>query len=145
MALYKGFSTKSFKYSNPASIVGLQDNDFGPYSLIDKNLIIMDLINHFNIRKGEKLMNPGYGCMIWDRLFDPLTPTLKDAIVKDVSDIISSDPRISVLRRVIIDESADGHGLILDAEIVIKSTNEVVNLNLAFDGTSGVVQTTANY
>jgi phage baseplate assembly protein W len=145
MALYKGFSTKSFKYSNPASIVGLQDNDFGPYSLIDKNLIIMDLINHFNIRKGEKLMNPGYGCMIWDRLFDPLTPTLKDAIVKDVSEIISSDPRISVLRRVIIDESADGHGLVLDAEIVIKSTNEVVNLNLAFDGTSGVVQTTANY
>jgi phage baseplate assembly protein W len=145
MALYKGFSTKSFKYSNPASIVGLQDNDFGPYSLIDKNLIIMDLINHFNIRKGEKLMNPGYGCMIWDRLFDPLTPTLKDAIVKDVSEIISSDPRISVLRRVIIDESSDGHGLVLDAEIVIKSTNEVVNLNLAFDGTSGVVQTTANY
>jgi len=145
MALYKGFSTKSFKYSNPVSIVGLQDNDFGPYSLIDKNLIIMDLINHFNIRKGEKLMNPGYGCMIWDRLFDPLTPTLKDAIVKDVSEIITSDPRISVVRRVIIDESADGHGLVLDAEIVIKSTNEVVNLNLAFDGTSGVAQTTANY
>jgi phage baseplate assembly protein W len=145
MALYKGFSTKSFKYSNPTSIVGLQDNDFGPYSLIDKNLIIMDLINHFNIRKGEKLMNPGYGCMIWDRLFDPLTPTLKDAIVKDVSEIITSDPRISVVRRVIIDESADGHGLVLDAEIVIKSTNEVVNLNLAFDGTSGVAQTTANY
>jgi phage baseplate assembly protein W len=105
----------------------------------------MDLINHFNIRKGEKLMNPGYGCMIWDRLFDPLTPTLKDAIVKDVSEIITSDPRISVVRRVIIDESADGHGLVLDAEIVIKSTNEVVNLNLAFDGTSGVAQTTANY
>jgi len=145
MALYKGFSTKSFKFSSPASIVGLQDNDFGPYSLNDKNLIIMDLINHFNIRKGEKLMNPNYGCLIWDRLFDPLTPALKDAIIKDVSTIIKSDPRISVLQKVIIQESPDGHGLLLDAEIVIKSTNELINLNLTFDGTVGVVQTTITY
>jgi phage baseplate assembly protein W len=145
MALYKGFSTKSFKYSNPTSIVGLQDNDFGPYSLVDKNLIIMDLVNHFNIRKGEKLMNPNYGCLIWDRLFDPLTPALKDAIIKDVSAIITSDPRISVVQKVIIQETADSQGLLLDAEIVIKSTNELVNLNLAFDGTTGVAKTTATY
>jgi len=145
MALYKGFSTKSFNYSNPTSIVGLQDNDFGPYSLVDKNLIIMDLINHFNIRKGEKLMNPNYGCLIWDRLFDPMTPALKDAIIKDVSAIITSDPRISVVQKVIIQETADSQGLLLDAEIVIKSTNELVNLNLAFDGTTGVAKTTATY
>ena len=145
MAIYKGFSTKSFNYSSPTSIVGLQDNDFGPYSLTDKNLIIMDLINNFNIRKGEKLMNPGYGCLIWDRLFDPLTPALKDAIIKDVSTIITNDPRISVVKKVIIQETADSQGLLLDAEIVIKSTNELVNLNLAFDGTTGVVKTTATY
>lgn len=145
MAIYKGFSTKSFNYSSPTSIVGLQDNDFGPYSLTDKNLIIMDIINNFNIRKGEKLMNPGYGCLIWDRLFDPLTPALKDAIIKDVSTIITNDPRISVVKKVIIQETADSQGLLLDAEIVIKSTNELVNLNLAFDGTTGVVKTTATY
>jgi phage baseplate assembly protein W len=145
MAIYKGFSTKSFNYSSPTSIVGLQDNDFGPYSLTDKNLIIMDIINNFNIRKGEKLMNPSYGCLIWDRLFDPLTPALKDAIIKNVSTIITNDPRISVVKKVIIQETADSQGLLLDAEIVIKSTNELVNLNLAFDGTTGVVKTTATY
>ena len=145
MALYKGFSTKSFKYSSSTSVVGLQDNDFGPYSLNDKNLIIMDLINHFNIRKGEKLMNPDYGCLIWDRLFDPMTPALKDAILKDITKIIKSDPRISVLQKVLVQETPDSQGLILSADIVIKSTNELVNLNLAFDGTKGVVQTTATY
>ena len=67
MALYKGFSTKSFKYSGPTTIVGTVDNDFGPYTLTDNNLIIMDLINSLNIRKGEKLMNPGYGCKIWEK------------------------------------------------------------------------------
>ena len=142
MAIYKGFTTKSFKFSSPTTIVGLLDNDFGPYSLSDKNLIVMDLINHFNIRKGEKLMNPDFGCLIWDRLFDPLTPALKEAIIKDVDTIIRFDPRISAVSRVAVQESPDGHGLLLNAEIVIKSTNELVNLNLLFDNTTGTVQST---
>jgi phage baseplate assembly protein W len=145
MAVYKGFSTKNFRYSSPTSITGLQDNDFGPYALTDKNLIVMDLINHFNIRKGEKLMNPDFGSLIWDRLFDPLTPTLKDAIIKDVDAIVRSDPRISVVNRITLDESPDGHGLLLNADIVIKSTNELVSLNLMFDGTTGVVSSTVGY
>lgn len=145
MATYKGFSTKSFKNSDPLTIVGTLDNDFGPYTLTDKDLIVMDLINHFNIRKGEKMMNPDYGCLIWDRLFDPLTPALKDAIINDVDAIVRSDPRISVLSRVSVQESNDGHGLLLSAAIILKSTNELVNLNLKFDGTTGVVNNTISY
>jgi phage baseplate assembly protein W len=145
MATYKGFSTKSFNNSDPTTIVGTIDNDFGPYSLADKDLIIMDLLNHFNIRKGEKLMNPNFGCLIWDRLFDPLTPALKDAIINDVDAIVRSDPRISVLSRISIQESADGHGILLGAEIILKATNELVNLNLLFDGTTGVANTTLPY
>jgi len=145
MALYKGFSTKNFNFSSPTTITGLADNDFGPYTLTDKNLIIMDLINQFNIRKGEKLMNPNYGCLIWDRLFDPLTPELKNAIVSDVATIVSSDPRISVVEQISLQESPDGHGLLLSASIVIKQTNELVSLNFAFDGTTGVVKSTVGY
>lgn len=145
MALYKGYSSKSFNFSDSTSIIGLADNDFGPYTLSDKNLIIMDLLNHFNIRKGEKLMNPDYGCLIWDKLFDPLTTDLKNAIINDVTTIINSDPRISVLKKVTLQQSPDGHGLLLDAEIIIKSTNELVGLNLLFDGTKGVVDSTISY
>ena len=145
MVLYKGFSTKSFNYNSPTTIVGLADNDVGPFSLTDKNLIIMDLLNHFNIRKGEKLMNPDYGCLIWDRLFDPLTTELKDAIYKDVETIIRSDPRVSLLNRISIKTSPDGQGLILDAQIVLKSTNETVNMNLAFDGTTGAINSNIGY
>lgn len=145
MALYKGFSTKSFKFSNPNNIVGLLDNDFGPYSLNDKNLIIMDLLNHFNTRKGERLMNPNFGCVIWDKIFEPLTPALKNIIVNNVTEIIKSDPRISVLNRVIITESGDGTGLLLDAEVVIKNTNELVALNVNFDGTAGKANSIISY
>ena len=144
MALYKGFSTKSFSYSSPTTIVGTRDNDFGPYSLTDKNLIVMDLLNSFYIRKTEKLMNPTFGCSIWDKLFEPLTKTLKDELYKEIDTLVRSDPRISVLNRIIIDESPDGHGLLLDIQIVLKETNELVNLNLQFDGTTGVVNSTVN-
>ena len=142
MAIYKGFSTKKFTYNGASEITGLQDNNFGPYSLTDNNIIIMDLINHFNIRKGEKLMNPNFGCLIWDRLFDPLTPALKNAIVNDITDIINSDPRISVLKQISVQQDTSGTAILLDAQIVIKSTNELVILNLAFDGTTGVVNST---
>lgn len=142
MAIYKGFSTKKFTYNGVTEITGLQDNNFGPYSLTDNNIIIMDLINHFNIRKGEKLMNPNFGCLIWDRLFDPLTPALKNAIVNDITDIINSDPRISVLKQISVKQDTSGTAILLDAQIVIKSTNELISLNLAFDGTTGVVNST---
>ena len=135
MSIYKGFSTKSFKFSSATSIVGTLDND----------LIIMDLLNHFGTRKGEKLMNPGYGCIIWDRLFDPLTSELKDAILNDVSTIIRSDPRIGVIDQITLQESPDGTGILFDASIVIKSTNELVALNLLFDNTTGVVNSTVSY
>jgi phage baseplate assembly protein W len=145
MALYKGFSTKSFRYNGPTTIVGTVDNDFGPYTLTDDNLIIMDLINSLNIRKGEKLMNPGYGCKIWEKIFEPLTKSLKDELYREIDTTIKSDPRISLLNRVTIDESPDGHGLLLDIQILIKESNELVNLNLAFDGTTGVVNTQVSY
>lgn len=145
MALYKGFSTKRFNYSDPTTIMGLQDNDFGPYTLTDKNLIIMDLLNYFNTRKGERLMNPGFGCLIWDRLFDPMTQALKDAIINDISTIVSSDPRIAVLSKITLQESSDNLGILLSAEIVIKSTNELVSLNVAFDGTTGTTNATVSY
>jgi len=144
MALYKGFSTKNFNYSL-SSINGTSDNDYGPYSVTDKDLIVMDLLNHFSIRKGEKLMNPNFGCIIWDRLFDPLTEELKTAIINDVGNIMISDPRISVVDRIIIEESPAGDGLMFNASITIKSTNELVSLNLLFDNTTGVINSTINY
>ena len=145
MAIYKGFSTKSFKLSSSTTIVGTKDNDFGPYSLTDKNLIVMDLLNQFGTRKGEKLMNPSFGCIIWDRLFDPLTAELKSLIIKDITAIIKSDPRISMIDQITLQESSDGTGLTFDASIVIKNSNELVNLNLLFDNTTGVVNSTVSY
>ena len=48
---YKGFST---------------NNRSKKFRVTDFELVKQDLINHFNIRKGEKLMNPNFGTIIWN-------------------------------------------------------------------------------
>ena len=57
MSTYRGFST----------LVNAKK-----YRLTDFELVKQDLINHFNIRKGEKLMKPDFGTVIWDMLFEPV-------------------------------------------------------------------------
>ena len=70
---YRGFSSKE------------TSNNF---KLYDIDLVKQDLINHFYIRKGEKLENPNFGTVIWDMLFEPFTENAKNIISKDVEDII---------------------------------------------------------
>ena len=66
------------------------------YTLYDFELIKQDLINHFHIRQGEKLSDPTFGCIIWDILFEPFTPSIQEAIVDNVTSIINFDQRLSV-------------------------------------------------
>ena len=66
------------------------------YSLTDYALAKQDLMNYFNIRKGSKLMQPNFGTIIWDQLFQPLNETTQDIITSDIKRIVSYDPRLTV-------------------------------------------------
>lgn len=78
---YKGFST----------VAGVKSNQ-----LYDIDLIKQDLTNHFYTRKGERVMNPDFGSIIWDMLYEPLDEGNKDEIVEDCKRIISIDPRVEL-------------------------------------------------
>jgi phage baseplate assembly protein W len=118
MAIYKGFST-----------VGKNKK----FRLTDFELVKQDLINHFNIRKGEKLMHPNFGTIIWNVLYDPLTEELKNAVIADVNAIINSDPRVAA-ENVIITEYLQGLQLELELRYVV--TNEVNSMSLQFDNST---------
>ena len=81
VAVYKGFSTL--------------DNKFGSVRVTDTQLIKRDLLNHFAIRKGEKLMNGKFGTSIQDLIMDPLTEENKQIVVQEINEVINTDPRIS--------------------------------------------------
>lgn len=118
---YKGFDSKNIK------------NNFKSY---DIDLVKQDLINHFYIRKGEKLMQPDFGTVIWDVLFEPFTEELKEIITKDVEEIINYDPRISINSLTI--DSTD-QGIRIEAEITYIPFNVVERMTFDFDRKNNII------
>lgn len=117
MALYRGFSTV---------------NRFKKFRVTDFELCKQDLLNYFNIRKGSKLMNPGFGTVIWDMLFEPLTDAAKSIIIDDIKKVVSYDPRIAV-SNVIITEYEHGLQIQIDLTYVQLNNTQVLYLQFARD------------
>lgn len=115
---YRGFSTI---------------NQSKKFRLTDLELVKRDLLNHFAVRKGEKLMQPNFGSIIWDMLFEPLTVETQDIIVNDIKRIVNYDPRISV-SNVLVD--AFDYGLQVQIELVYLPANYSDRLILKFDNQS---------
>jgi phage baseplate assembly protein W len=110
---YKGFSSNETKAG---------------FKLFDIDLVKQDLMNHFYIRKGEKLENPDFGTVIWDLLFEPFTEEVKKLISDDVQTIINYDPRMAI-NSVIVDST--DQGIRIEAELVYLPFN--LNEKLTFD------------
>jgi len=118
---YKGFSSKS--------------KDTG-FKLYDIDLVKQDLINHFYIRKGEKLENPEFGTVIWDLLFEQFTDDVKELISKDVEAIVNYDPRVSV-RSLLIDSTSLGIRIEVELLYIPFNVNERMTFN--FDKENSII------
>lgn len=113
MAIYRGFSTQG------------QTKKF---RATDAALIKQDLINHFSIRKGEKLMNPNFGTIIWSLMFEPMTNEVKKAIVDDITSIINYDPRVNITD-VNVSELEHGIQVIVNLTYVNNNQADVMLMN----------------
>jgi phage baseplate assembly protein W len=118
---YRGFNSK--EYTNN-------------FKLFDIDLVKQDLINHFYIRKGEKLENPEFGTVIWDIIFEQFTEDVKNIIAKDVEAIINYDPRM-VVNSVQIDSTDQGIRIQADITYIPFNINERMTFN--FDKNSSVI------
>jgi phage baseplate assembly protein W len=105
-------------------------------ALYDLALIKQDLLNHFHIRQGEKLENPQFGTIIWDLIFEPLTPALKTAIAENVTEIINFDPRV-VAQDIQISQYESG--IQIECQLVYLPYNISENLKLTFDEANGLI------
>lgn len=114
MANYIGFSTI---------------NQTKKFTLSDFDLVVRDILNNFNIRKGEKLMNPDYGTIIWNLLFENFTEDVKSAMVKDIQTIAGNDPRVSLSNIVV---TQFNKGIQLSITLTYIPTNQSANMLLNF-------------
>jgi phage baseplate assembly protein W len=118
---YRGFSTV---YSS------------GNSKLYDDELVKQDLLNHFNTRKGERLMNPEFGTIIWDALYDPLTDGLREEIEADIRGILASEPRIVPIA---VEVTEQDYGLLLEITVTYNKTNQTENMRISFDRDTGLI------
>ena len=65
-----------------------------PYTVTDYELVKVDLMNHFGTRKGERVMVPEFGTIIYDLLMEPMDARVKKLIIDDVTRIVQLDPRV---------------------------------------------------
>lgn len=96
----------------------------------DLDLIKRDLINHFYTRKGERVMMPTFGSIIWDMIFEPMTPENIAIIVDDSTQIVSEDTRIQLQSINLVEYD---HGLQLQMNISYQPLNIVESFSLDFD------------
>ncbi len=106
------------------------------FRLTDLDLVKRDLLNHFQIRKGEKLMNPDFGSIVWNLLFEPLDEETKQILQDDVKRVVSYDPRLSVNE--ILLEQLD-HGLQVQVSLTYIPSNTSTVMNLTFDSNTNQV------
>jgi phage baseplate assembly protein W len=121
---YRGFSTVSTATQN--------------YALYDFELIKQDLLNNFYVRQGERLMNPEYGTVIWDILFEPLTEEIKSLILRNVNQIFNADPRVQAGNIII---TPYDQGLQIQCTLVYLLYNLQEALQLNFDRDNGLLIT----
>jgi phage baseplate assembly protein W len=119
---FKGYSSIGTSFLSP--------------SLYDLELAKQDLMNHFNTRKGERVMMPEFGSIVWDLLFDPLDNSTINLIDADVRKIIKNDPRWA-LQSVAISEGPNALNIEVVATYV--PTNQTIILPIEYNkGTTTV-------
>jgi phage baseplate assembly protein W len=124
MATYMGFST---------------NNKFSNFKATDFELAVEDLLNHFNIRIGEKLMNPKFGCIVWDMLFENFTEDVRQVIMENIGEIIDYEPRLN-LNSIAVDQYEQGISVELDLQYVGSTMS--TKLRVAFDQVSNQLYST---
>ena len=80
-------------------------------------------------------MNPDYGTIIHDMVFEPFDADTKNKIINDINKIINSDPRIAA-ENVSVIQSDQGFQIELD--LIHIKTNERDTLKLAFNRANGI-------
>lgn len=101
--------------------------------LYDVELVKKDLINHFNTKKGERVMDVEYGFIGWDLLFEVDRPGNAQLLEADARNIVSQEPRVQLLSIQVLNVD---YGYRVDMVLRYVQLNSVEELSLVFDNRS---------
>lgn len=103
--LFKGFVTKNKRVSES--------------QVFDIELVKRDLLYEFHTIKGERVMFPEFGSIIWDLLFEPFTDGIKEEMLDDAISIINRDTRTEI-QTIDVNEFNQGQGIRIEGKLLFK-------------------------
>jgi phage baseplate assembly protein W len=114
---YRGFSTVSASSQKK-------------FRLVDHALVKQDLLNALMTKPGSRVMQPTFGCVVWNKLFDNITPADATIIADDIQALIANDPRLNILN---IDVTQVVNTLTITITLQYTDTNEIDTLIATYD------------
>lgn len=75
-------------------------------------------------------MNPDFGSIIWNLLYEPFTPEVKKLIVDDITRIAKYDPRIAVNNVNVVEYQ---YGLQVELTLTYVPNNQIEVLYMQFN------------
>ena len=100
------------------------------FTLVDFDLIKVDLLNAFNIRQGELVGRPGYGTVLWNYLFENQTQETQSAIYTEIQRVCGGDPRVFVSGIQIFPQQ---NGILIQLGIAVVPSTTAQQLSIFFD------------
>lgn len=143
MPTYVGFST--IDANKPKTTTALPGVDGGvggilqpivvgkKFRMVDAPLVVRDLVNSLNIRKGEKVGQPDYGTDIWDYIFDQNDADTQFRIQDEIQRVARLDPRLIVNT---VKAYPQDNGILLEVELAVTPFNDAAVLDVFFDNLS---------
>ena len=108
------------------------DQITGSKRLEDVDIAKRDLMNHLQTRKGERVMNPKFGSILTELVFEPLDNRTKNEALQDITDIVNNDPRWRYLEAIL--NKTDEHSLEVRVRLEYIDTGTAEELFLTYTG-----------
>lgn len=100
------------------------------FTVVDFELIKIDLLNAFNIRQGQLVGRPGYGTTLWDNLFENQTDETLATMEQEVQRVAGGDPRIFISA---VEVFPQQNGILVQLELLVVPSDDATRLAIFFD------------
>ena len=114
-----------------ATFIGFNTiNQFKKFTVVDFELIKIDLLNAFNIQQGQLPGRPEYGTTIWSYAFENQTQETITNLKQEIQRVCGGDPRVFVSE---IDVFPQENGILIQLLLQVVPTTDAQRLAIFFD------------
>ena len=119
-----------------ATFIGFNTiNQYKKFTVVDFDLIKIDLLNAFNIKQGQLPGRPSYGTTLWDNIFENQTQETTASIYNEIQRVCAQDPRIYVSSTQVFPQQ---NGVLIQVGLATVAGTNAQQLAIFFDQAQGV-------